>query len=195
MADDDGRSRAGLPRKTLKIAVPTVAALGAGAAFAVAAIPDSNGVIHGCVERTATGPNGFPGSLRVIDGGNECANSETPLDWNQQGPAGPAGQPGQQGQQGPKGDKGDPGDADGSQTPTPTSHVFLKLDGVEGSSQDPAHKGQSDVLSLSWGSYRNGSIGPGSGGGGATGALFRDVHVQKLHDRSSPKLFKASVTG
>ena len=61
---DDGRSRAGLPRKTLKIAVPTVAALGAGAAFAVAAIPDSNGVIHGCVERTATGPNGFPGSKK-----------------------------------------------------------------------------------------------------------------------------------
>src|SRR3954452_12794549 len=139
MADDDGRSRAGLPRKTLKIALPTVAALGAGAAIAVAAIPDANGTIHGCIERTATGENGFSGGLRIIDGSNECANSETPLDWNQQGPPGAPGAPGAPGQ---KGDKGAPGDA-GNSPPPAVTQVYLKIDGIQGSSQDPAHKGQS----------------------------------------------------
>jgi type VI secretion system secreted protein Hcp len=67
-------------RRTLKFALPTAAALGAGAAIAVAAIPGSDGVITGCYAspNPSAGPNGAnnvtingvtepPGALRVID--------------------------------------------------------------------------------------------------------------------------------
>ena len=53
---------------------------------ATAAIPDANGVIHGC-RNTKTGV------LRVIDTdkGQTCSKDETALSWNQTGPQGPAG--------------------------------------------------------------------------------------------------------
>lgn len=189
MADD--KTWAGLPRKTLKIALPTVAALGAGGAIAVAAIPSADGTISACY-RTDTDSNGLPGALRVIDESNECSGNEQAISWNQQGPPGAQGPQGQKGDQGNKGDQGD-----GATTPvkTPTSQAFLKLDGIDGSSQDKTHKGQIDIESFSWGAFRSGSNGAGSGGGGAGKAKFRDFHFQKLHDRSSAKLFKFSATG
>lgn len=68
-------------RRALKYALPTAAALGAGAAIAVAAIPGGDGTITGCYATpTGTNPNSGlannatvngatepPGSLRVID--------------------------------------------------------------------------------------------------------------------------------
>jgi type VI secretion system secreted protein Hcp len=68
-------------RRVLKLALPTAAALGAGAAIAVAAIPGSDGTITGCYANpTGTNPNSGlannatvnsiaepPGALRVID--------------------------------------------------------------------------------------------------------------------------------
>ena len=78
---------------------------------AFGAIPDG-GVIHSCYKKSS--PN--QGTLRVLDTGRSCTNSETQLNWNQQGPqgpmgpqgpAGPAGPTGPQGLQGVKGDKGD----------------------------------------------------------------------------------------
>jgi hypothetical protein len=58
------------------------------ASVAYAAIPDGSGVIHGCYLRH--------GDLRVIDpsAGQSCGASETPLEWNQQGPKGEPGAPG-----------------------------------------------------------------------------------------------------
>lgn len=58
-----------------------VIALG-GAAFA--AIPDSNGTIHGCYQKNS-------GALRVVDSASGCRSSEVTLDWNQRGPTGPPG--------------------------------------------------------------------------------------------------------
>src|SRR5215212_3485501 len=48
---------------------------------AVAAIPSSDGVIHGCYKQEK-------GQLRVIDAGagNQCRKSEAAIAWNQQGP-------------------------------------------------------------------------------------------------------------
>ena len=73
---------------------PTFAVIGAFAvvgAIAYAAIPDPNGVIHGCYMKTN-------GSLRVIDpSSSRCSPNEVPIAWNQtgrEGPAGPAGPPG-----------------------------------------------------------------------------------------------------
>ena len=55
------------------------------AGIAWAAIPGSNGRISACYDRA--------GTLRVIDAesGTTCDRRETPLAWNQTGPAGPAG--------------------------------------------------------------------------------------------------------
>jgi hypothetical protein len=57
---------------------------------ALASIPDSSGVIHGCY--------GGNGVLRVIDLPRQvCHKGETSLKWSQTGPQGPAGAAGPQG--------------------------------------------------------------------------------------------------
>lgn len=84
------------------------AVLAGGVAYA--AVPDSNGVINGCYQKSA-------GDLRVIDpgAGQSCRPSEVPIRWSQagaQGPRGPQGSPGPQGpagSQGPAGPQGSPG--------------------------------------------------------------------------------------
>jgi hypothetical protein len=67
-----------------------------GAAFALtgvayAAIPSVDGTIHACYSNQT-------GALRVVDaeavGGGRCADTETALTWNQEGPVGPVGAPG-----------------------------------------------------------------------------------------------------
>jgi hypothetical protein len=90
----------------LRHGVLVLAAIGAGAgASAVSlAIPDANGVIHGCYKKLSSNQ----GTLRVIDSevGETCSSAEVPLNWNQtgpQGPGGPAGPQGPQGVQGPAG--------------------------------------------------------------------------------------------
>jgi hypothetical protein len=52
---------------------------------ALAAIPDSSGVIHGCYAPN----NGY--RLRVVDSeaGKKCPSGTVPLNWNQTGPPGP----------------------------------------------------------------------------------------------------------
>jgi hypothetical protein len=70
--------------------------LAVGAGVALAAIPDRNGVIHGCrITRT--------GLLRVIKSTAHCRAGERPLNWNVQGPQGV---PGPQGPMGPQGEPG-----------------------------------------------------------------------------------------
>jgi hypothetical protein len=93
-----------------------VALYGAGFAAALvavaqAAIPDRNGVIHGCYQQSL-------GALRVVNDPTACRIGETPISWNQtgprgltglQGPQGAQGLPGQQGPQGPQGAQGPQG--------------------------------------------------------------------------------------
>ena len=83
------------------LAACTGAALLAGGAMAVGAIPTSNGTITGCYSKKT-------GSLRIVDSGKKCGKKETRLTWNRRasrvtparrarrcagpmGPAGPAG--------------------------------------------------------------------------------------------------------
>jgi hypothetical protein len=68
------------------------------AGTAYAAIPDANGVIHGCY-------NVVTGSTKIIDG-NSCGFLEKAITWQQTGPRGPAGTPGPQGPAGPQGAAG-----------------------------------------------------------------------------------------
>jgi hypothetical protein len=72
------------------------------AAVAVAAIPDGQGIIHGCYRKSN-------GTLRVIDKakGQHCVTGERALDWNERGRRGRRGPPGLQGPQGIQGEPGD----------------------------------------------------------------------------------------
>ncbi len=73
---------------------------------ALASIPDSGGVIHGCYGTKL-------GTLRVIDtgAGQACVKGETGLNWNQTGPQGATGPAGPQGATGSRGAAGPQGPA------------------------------------------------------------------------------------
>jgi hypothetical protein len=75
-------------------------AMGAGVGAAVAAIPDSGGVIHACY-KIPVPAHGSP--LNVIDSeaGGSCASGSTAVTWNQAGPQGPQGPAGPAGPAGP----------------------------------------------------------------------------------------------
>lgn len=71
---------------------------------------------------------------------------------------------------------------------------FLKLEGVDGESQDSKHKNEIELLSWSFGATQSGSM--HSGGGGGTGKVsMQDLSVTKLVDKSSPKLLLACANG
>lgn len=71
---------------------------------------------------------------------------------------------------------------------------FLKVDGVDGESQDSKHKNEIEILSWSFGATQSGSM--HSGGGGGTGKVsMQDLSITKLMDKSSPKLMLACANG
>lgn len=72
--------------------------------------------------------------------------------------------------------------------------VFLKIEGVDGESQDDKHKGEIDVLSWSWGLSQTGTMHL-SGGGGAGKVNIQDLTVTKYIDKSTPNLVKMCCAG
>src|SRR3954447_16427829 len=200
-------------RFILRIALATAAALAAGTAVGVAAIPDTAGTIHACFD-----PNGTPaGVVRVIDSPTQtCAANETALDWNQRGEPGPPGPAGPQGPAGVSGLSGDPGTTtpstttnDTFSTPTqaggPSADMFLKLDGIPGESNDTDHKREIDVTSVALALGRGGD---GTGSAGAAPATtsrstgtavrragLRTLRIDKLYDAASPRLLQAAASG
>jgi hypothetical protein len=99
--------RARRPSPSLFVAV--ISLMIASASVAYAAVPDSAGVIHGCIT-TRTG------ALRVIDtettpAGTCASGKERPITWNVQGIQGAPGQPGATGAPGQPGATGAPGPA------------------------------------------------------------------------------------
>jgi hypothetical protein len=94
----------GFKRHAARIAVlGTVLLLaGAGVAYATGALSSaSTATIDGCVGKVT-------GILRVSQSGR-CLPTETPIQWNVQGPQGATGPAGPAGPAGPKGDTGEPG--------------------------------------------------------------------------------------
>jgi type VI secretion system secreted protein Hcp len=75
-----------------------------------------------------------------------------------------------------------------------TGDFFLKLDGIDGESQDDAHKDEIQCSSITWGVSNAGSGGFGTGSGSSKSAVG-DIHITKLVDKSSPNLLKACCTG
>jgi len=72
--------------------------------------------------------------------------------------------------------------------------AFLKLDGIKGESADSKHKGEIDLIGITWGVTQGGSSATG-GGGGAGKAQFQDVHCSKQVDSASPVLMLACASG
>ena len=71
---------------------------------------------------------------------------------------------------------------------------FLKLDGIDGESQDHKHKGEIDLESWSWGETQTGTHSAG-GGGGAGKVSMQDFHFVMKVNKASPKLLLACATG
>jgi type VI secretion system secreted protein Hcp len=73
--------------------------------------------------------------------------------------------------------------------------AFLKIEGIEGESQDKEHKGEIEIDSFSWGVTNTVSSGAGGGGGGAGKAVPQDFHFTAPLSKASPNLMLACCTG
>ena len=71
---------------------------------------------------------------------------------------------------------------------------FLKLDGIEGESQDDTHKDEVELLSWSWGETNSGTASRG-GGAGAGKVSMQDFHFTAEASKATPKLMLACATG
>ena len=71
---------------------------------------------------------------------------------------------------------------------------FLKIEGIEGESQDSKHKNEIELESWSWGETQSGSH-SGGGGGGAGKVSMQDFHFVMKMNKSSPKLMLACANG
>ena len=71
--------------------------------------------------------------------------------------------------------------------------AFLKLDGIDGESNDKDHQGEIEVSSFSWGVSNAGS--QSGGGGGAGKASLQDFHFTMPLSKASPNLMLACATG
>jgi type VI secretion system secreted protein Hcp len=71
---------------------------------------------------------------------------------------------------------------------------FLKIDGIEGESQDNKHQGEIDIESFSWGATHSGTF-AGGGGGGAGKVSMQDFHFTMPDSKATPILFLACAQG
>jgi Collagen triple helix repeat (20 copies) len=101
------------PRRAAFVGIGAAAIIAVSAGSAVAGSVllspvDDTGVIHACA-------NNGNGQVRIVGADESCKTNETPLTWNQAGPAGaagpagPAGSTGADGAQGPTGPRGPAG--------------------------------------------------------------------------------------
>src|ERR1035441_7460568 len=71
---------------------------------------------------------------------------------------------------------------------------FLKIDGIEGESQDKTHKNEIQIESFSWGESNVGSMGAG-GGGGSGKVAMQDFHFVMGAKKSTPNLILLGADG
>ncbi len=65
--------------------------------------------------------------------------------------------------------------------------IFLKINGIDGESQDVTHMNEIDVVSWRWRVTQNSATHSGSGGGAAK-ATVSDLEFTHMIDRASPML-------
>ncbi len=71
---------------------------------------------------------------------------------------------------------------------------FLKIDGIEGESQDSKHKNEIEIESFSWGAHQMGTASHG-GGMGAGRVSMKDFTFTMRVNKSSPKLMLVCANG
>jgi type VI secretion system secreted protein Hcp len=71
---------------------------------------------------------------------------------------------------------------------------FLKIDGIQGESQDKTHKGEIEIESFSWGATQAGTAAYG-GGLSAGRVQMQDFHFVMRVNKSSPKLMLSCAQG
>jgi type VI secretion system secreted protein Hcp len=71
---------------------------------------------------------------------------------------------------------------------------FLKLDGIDGESQDSKHKNEIDVMSFNWGEKQTGTSYQG-GGSGAGKVQMQDFTFVMSVNKASPKLLLNCANG
>ncbi len=71
---------------------------------------------------------------------------------------------------------------------------FLKIEGIEGESQDKSHKNEIEIESISFGVSQGGGMGYG-GGGGVGKASFQDIAFTKKTDKATTKITEACASG
>ena len=71
---------------------------------------------------------------------------------------------------------------------------FLKIDGIQGESQDKTHKNEIEIESFSWGANQTGTASRG-GGMGAGKVQMQDFHFVMSVNKASPKLMLACANG
>lgn len=72
--------------------------------------------------------------------------------------------------------------------------IFLKIAGIDGESQDAAHKNEIDVGGWEWQVLQESNMQQGSGGGSGK-ATVKDLSFVHNVDRASPNLMKFCLTG
>lgn len=72
--------------------------------------------------------------------------------------------------------------------------IFLKINGVDGESQDEAHPNEIEVVSWSWGAAQHGTAALG-GGMGAGKVSMHDFNFNMYMGKASTKLMDACATG
>ena len=197
---------------SLKVLVPTVAALGAGAAIAVGQIGGSDSTITGCWLTNAGSSDSPPGSLRVISptvtGDTSCTDGETTITWNQEGPQGPQGIPGTQGAAGvtgATGPQGPPGTAPVSSIASADITMVLTPTGNLGQ-LNPAPVGEAtvknaggtkafDLSSFTLDAQNSLAIGSATAGAGAGKVSFQGFSFTKPLDKYSAQLFQDLASG
>jgi len=73
-------------------------------------------------------------------------------------------------------------------------HFFLKIEGIEGESQDAKHRNEIELLNFSWSERQSGTFALG-GGGGAGKVKMEDAQFVMNFNKASPKLMLACATG
>ena len=71
---------------------------------------------------------------------------------------------------------------------------FLKIEGIEGESEDDKHKNEIELSSFSWAELQSGSFAQG-GGGGAGKVQMKNLEFASPVSKASPKLMLACATG
>jgi len=73
--------------------------------------------------------------------------------------------------------------------------IFLRLDGIRGSSNDVRHKDEIDITSYSQGFRNSASVASGGGGAAVGRVMCEDITMTKNIDRSSLDLLQYVTTG